>query len=60
MKALDEYYETNHLLARAQTRKLYRHLKAAAIGILQEEMKQATSARKATWRMAIRALKEKL
>lgn len=50
MKPLDQFYLENHIL----------HLKAAAIGILQEEMKQATNARKTTWRMAIRALRDKL
>ena len=60
MKPLDKYYETNPILARSQARKLYRHLKAAAIRILQDEMKQAPSSRKPTWRMAIRALREKL
>jgi hypothetical protein len=40
MKPLESYYAKNPILARAQARKLYRHLKAAAIEILQEEMKQ--------------------
>lgn len=59
-KPLDEYYKTNPILARSQARKLYRHLKAAAIEILQDEVKQAPSVRKPTWRMAIRALRDKL
>ena len=60
MKPLDQYYKTNNLLAKSQARKLYRHLKTAAIGILQEEMKRAPSGRKQTWKMAIRAVKDKL
>jgi hypothetical protein len=59
-KPLEAYYKTNPILARSQARKLYRHLKAVAIEILQEEMKQTSSNRKPTWKMAIRALKDKL
>lgn len=60
MKPLDQFYAQNSILAKSVARKLYRHLKSAAIEILQEEMKQAPSTRKPTWRMAIRALKDKL
>ena len=57
---LDEYYKTNHLLARAQARKLYRHLKAAVFKILQDEAKQAKGRDKIIGKKFIKMLKKKL
>lgn len=58
--SFESYYTKNPILVKSQARKLYRHLKATAIEILQEEMKRAPSGRKQTWKMAIRAVKDKL
>lgn len=60
MNPLDQFYINNNLIAKAQARKLYRHLKATAIKILQEEAKHANGRDKIIGKKYVALLKKKL
>ena len=59
-KILESYYKTNHILAKSVARKLYRHIKVAAIELLEAEAKRSTGRAKIITKHNIKVLNENL